>query len=371
MRIICAINTFAADIYKDKDIMKLFGIAAIVAFLLQIAPVQTFAVNATDNDSVSADSTNGNRKLTFEGELYTEVNYGHKRFSENSKKWDFPHVIASGTLSLGSWSFVAELEYERFFEDGEWQDKFNDCFFKNKLYLNKRFSDAVQLKAGIIDVPVGVTNSGGPALTIYDPESEAVMLPLAWHEHGIALWGNCGRWAYYLSGLFYMKAPLKRSKALGVAARVDYTADMGLHVGLSGYKGIASAGMVCYSRPDFIGTNGFAYACLDFDYVKNGWTIDGSCVYSSDSNAMGYGIEAGFDLMSLISNAPKDLSVTPLARYDGFMADAATTMNKWTVGLNITPLRNLDLKLQYGSRHNCGKNIEASFDICLGYTLEI
>lgn len=325
----------------------------------------------TTADSVDTEKTEQKNKLSFDGEIYTEVNYGHKRFSENSKKWDFPHFIVSGELKLGSWSLVAELEYERFFDDGEWQDSFKDCFFKNKLYINKRFSEALQVKAGIIDVPVGLTNNGGPALTIYDPEAESIMLPLTWHEHGIAVWGSSGRWSYYLSGLLHMDAPLKRSKALGVAARVDYTADMGLRIGISGYKGTASAGTVCYSRPEFIGTNGLTYASMDFDYQDKGWTVDGSYTFSSDSHAMSYGIEAGFDIMSLFDKAPKNLSVVPLARYDGFNADKATTMNKWTVGVNITPLRNLDLKLQYGSRHNCGQSIDASFDVSLGYTLEI
>lgn len=305
----------------------------------------------------------------LEGELYTEVNYGHKRFSETRQKWDFPHFVFSGKLTLGSWSLVAELEYERFYDDGAWQDRFRDCFFKNKLFVNKRFSDALQLKAGIVDVPVALTNDGGPALTIYDPESEAMMLPLSWHEHGIGVWGESGRWSYALSALFHMDAPLRRSKALGVAARADYAAPCGLRLGVSGYKGTSSAGMVCFTRPDYVGTNGLTYAALDFDYVKKGWTIDGSVICASDSHAVGCGMEAGYDVVTLLPAWAGKFSVVPFARVDRFSAHGFTVMNKWTLGLNASPFDGVDLKVQYGSRHNCGQDVDASLDVSLGYTL--
>lgn len=324
---------------------------------------------APDTTAMAADSGAEEKTSVFSGSFYTEVNYGHKRFSENRQRWDFPHFVFSAQVNLGSWSLVAEVEYERFFDDGEWQDKFKDCFFKNKLYVNKRFSEAVQAKLGILDVPVALTNAGGPALTIYDPESEAMMLPMSWHEHGVGVWGSVGKWSYALSGLFYMDAPLRRSKALGVAARVDYAASCGLRLGVSGYKGTSSAGMVCYTRPDYVGTDGLTYAAFDFDYQKNGLVIDGSYIYSSDCHAMGYGVEAGYDVMTLFPSAPKNLSVVPLARYDGFNAQGFTTMNKWTVGVNMTLLKGLDMKFQYGSRHNCGQDIDASLDVSVGYTL--
>lgn len=318
-----------------------------------------------------ASEQEGNDEKIFTGSAYTEVNYGHKYYGEERTLWDFPHIVLSGELRLGKWwTVTAEFEYERFYDEGEWGNNFGDNFATNLFYVNKSFSNAFNVKAGIIGVPVGLTNSGGPALTIYDPESEAAILPMTWHETGVALWGEAGKWSYELAALAYFDAPFKRSKMMGAAARIAHSNLIdGLNIGLSGYWGTSSCGMVGFGKPaDFIGDNGLAYGGVDFAYENNGWTVDGSAIYCTDNDAKTAGVEAGYDLATLFDVTNGKMQLVPFVRYDGVFT--VVRMNKLTVGANISPLENLVVKLEYGRRKYCGEQIERTFDVGIGYSID-
>lgn len=232
--------------------------------------------------STQAADTDSTATRGIHGSANTEVNYGYESGKAKPTIWDFPHITLSAAAVLGrGWSVTAEVEYERFYTDGAWGNSFRDNFTTNKLYLNKSFSPAMQVKAGIVEVPVGVTNSGGPALTIYDPESEVLLMPMTWHEGGLTLWGERGRWSYSLAALAYAATPLRRSRLLGGAARVAYSPVQDLSLALSSYWGTASRGSARLYAPDFVGTDGILYAALDGSYEANGWTVSGSAVWSS------------------------------------------------------------------------------------------
>lgn len=167
-----------------------------LTLFLCIAWLGAGPINAQENEK---DST-----AWLAGYLMTEANYGHRHGKPHPTLTDFPHIIIGGTAQMGrGWSVVAELEYERFHSDGCWNNRFCDNYTTNKLYINKQWSEAANVKAGIIDVPVGTTNSGGPALTIYDPLDESTLMPMTWHEGGIAFWGadealSLSGWRIYL-----------------------------------------------------------------------------------------------------------------------------------------------------------------------------
>lgn len=326
------------------------------------------AMSSVCSFAAEADST---ENKIFSGSAYTEVNYGHKSYGEERTLWDFPHIVLSGELQLGKgWSVAAEFEYERFYDEGEWGNNFGDNFATNFFYVNKSFSDALNVKAGIIGAPVGLTNIGGPALTIYDPESEAAIVPMTWHESGISLWGELGKWSYELAALAYFDAPFKNSKVLGAAARINrHDIIDGLRVGLSGYWGTSSCGMVGFGKPgDFIGDNGLAYAGFDFDYDSNGWIVDGSALFCTDNDAKTAGVEAGYDFAGLIEPISGKMQIMPFVRYDGVFTDVR--MNKLTAGVNISPLKNLVIKAEFGRRKFCGGDIERTFDVGVGYSID-
>ncbi len=309
------------------------------------------------------------KQKPFSGEIYSEVNYGHDNYSSNKSMWDFPHIVLSGELTLKKgWSITAELEYERFYEDGEWGNNFRDNFTTNKLFANKAWNESLNLKAGIIEVPVGITNSGGPALTIYDPESEASILPMTWHDGGTALWGTSNQLSYYLALHVSADLPLSKCRMLGASARLDYLFTGGLRIGASSFWGTAHDGQLHYNSPDYLlDARRLFVASFDADYQNNGWVIDASYIYAGEHSAQGVGIEAGFDFGSL-QNSWEDLSIIPFARYDGVFNTFSPATNKWTAGLNFIPWKTLTLKAEYSWRHFSGAETQRNFNIGLGYT---
>lgn len=321
----------------------------------------SLSTHAADTDSTA---TRG-----IHGSANTEVNYGYEAGKAEPTMWDFPHITLSAEAVLGrGWSVTAEVEYERFYTAGAWGNSFRDNFATNKLYLNKLFSPAIQVKAGIVEVPVGVTNSGGPALTIYDPESEVLLMPMTWHEGGLTLWGERGRWSYSLAALAYAATPLRRSRLLGGAARVAYSPVQDLSLALSSYWGTASRGSARLYAPDFVGTDGILYAALDGSYEANGWTVSGSAVWSSDARAHSVGMEAGYNVLA--AAAAEGTELTLFGRFDGVYLPHSMALNKYTVGLNFVPWSTLILKAEYALRHESGLGTTRPLNLSIGYTYE-
>lgn len=301
---------------------------------------------------ITAAEVDSTEQYTFSGTAYTEVNYGHNYYGENREDIDFPHIVVDGELNLNhGWSIYARLEYERLYEDGTWENSFKNNFTTDLLYLNKSWSNAINVKAGIINIPVGQVNSEGTALTIYDPESEAALLPMKWHEGGAMLWGGYGKLEYSASILVYGKLPFNESRVLGGSARLDYHPAEFLRIGAS----------------SFLGSNRFCGA-IDTEMQFKGIIADGSIIYSDKNSAKSAGIEFGYDLMSFTEY--KGLFIIPFARYDGVFNTETPTMNKWTLGFNLCPITNFTIKAEYGWRHYRGTETERTFDIGVGYSIE-
>lgn len=305
--------------------------------------------------------------VRFSGEVATEVNYG--KISDAPHLWDFPHITVAGMLELPrGWSFVAELEYERFREDGDWGNNFRDNYTTNLLYVNKHWSDAVNVKAGIIDVPVSVTNSRGSALTIYDPVSEAEMLPMTWHEGGVALWGALGRWHYEVGGLMYSAFTARSTRAIGIDARSEYwfvdRDDDYAKVAVSGYWGTSGWGNLGLQRAAFMEEDGVLIGAIDWDVCLSGLVTDGSFIKSTDANVWSVGAEVGYNVLQRCTDKA---AVVPFVRYDGFFDD--TMGNYFTLGMNVSLPYGFILKGQNAWYHKHAEKSSHHWDLSLGYVL--
>lgn len=305
--------------------------------------------------------------VRFTGEVATEVNYG--QITGVPHLWDFPHVTVAGTLELPrGWSFVAELEYERFREDNEWGNNFRDDYTTNLLYVNKRWSSGLNVKAGIIDVPVGVTNSRGQALTIYDPVSESLLLPMTWHEGGLAFWGAQGRWHYDVGGLIYSAFTARGTRALGVDARSEYWfvdhADDYAKVGVSAYWGTSGWGTLGLQRPDFMENDGVLIGAFDWDVCLSGFVSDGSFIKTSDADVWSVGAEAGYNVLQQVTDK---VSTIPFVRYDGVYD--GTMGNYLTLGMNIELPYGFILKGQNAWYHKHAEKSSHHWDLSVGYSL--
>ncbi len=302
---------------------------------------------------------------TWSASVGTEVNYGHLHHAQHSTMWDFPHIWAGGEVRLGQgWSVAGEVEYERFYTDGEWQNDFADNFWVNYLYLAKSWSEQVNVKAGIVPVPVGLLNGGGDVLTIYDSESEMALLSTGWHEAGAAFYGSSGKWAYNVAALAYLD---KHAQMLGASARADYQAADCLRLGASAYWGDTRRGTVGYQAPYFERGGGIFYGSADFAVDANGLVGSGSVIYASKMDACSAGIEAGYNVLEH-SNVP-EMSIIPFARCEGVW-NTGDDIGKYTLGVNVEPLEGFLLKGEYYWRHHNAGCTERGFNLGIGYSID-
>ena len=320
--------------------------------------------------SASAEAQDSVSGKCVEVSIMTEVNYGREHGDEDAALVDFPHLLLCCEAELGrGWSVVAELEYERFYEDGQWGNDFRANYTTNKLYLNKCWNRALNVKAGIVDIPVGTTNAGGPALTIYDPLSESKLMPMTWHEGGMAVWGSMGRWHYEAGGYFYLTAPLRRSTMLGGAMRVGVQPIDGLDVSASCFVGSSKEGMVQRQNPYLASFEHVYHAAVDFSYLAHGWTVDGQMIACSAHGNKSAGIEAGYDCLNGVvrRRSLAQCSAIVFARFDGYFHVESVSCNKWTLGLNTTLPLGVTFKAETAWMNPSTARHVTRFDVSVGW----
>lgn len=320
----------------------------------------TSVARSSDNDTLTG--------VRLEGSVYVEANYGHRFSGAERNRWDFPHTVVAAAADFGrGWTVEAELEYERMYEDGEWCNDHWDNFAVNRLFVAKTWTPAVGLRLGVVGVQLGITNSGGPALTIYDPVSEAALMPMTWHEAGGAFFGQAGRWTYEVAALLYGAAPLRDSRAIGVAAALHYSPMEGMRVGAGMFRGRADRGNIHSCSPDFIDGRRLTYAVAEAELEKGGWTASASMIYTDADDARSVGVEAGYDVMTGLETG---LGLTPYVRYDGVFGVEEEAICKWTAGVGMELPAGFSLKAEYGRCRHRGAFTEHTLDVSVGYELK-
>ena len=340
---------------------------------------------------------------------------------------DIPHAVIYLGYDFGrGWTFGTEIEFEHGGnglayekedeEGGEWEqevEKGGEVELE-QFWLQKSFSKALNLRIGHIVVPVGLNNAHHEPLsyfTVYRPEGENTIMPSTWHQTGLSLWGRYGDFRYeaqLLAGLNAdgftnvnwikngNKSPLEFDVAnkYGVALRVDNYTVKGLRLGLSGYYGHSignsypnnAAGVDAeYKGQVLIGA-------VDLTYKGYNWIVRGQADYGYlgdaaqlkyvynrlnskspykhsafvSKNAYAWGIEAGYDLFSVIGNWSKVKRLNAerpqlyvFGRYEQYNPYASQTkgtaydyteVKRFAVGLNYHPIKQIVVKAEYSKR---------------------
>ena len=340
---------------------------------------------------------------------------------------DIPHAVIYLGYDFGrGWTFGTEIEFEHGGnglayekedeEGGEWEqevEKGGEVELE-QFWLQKSFSKALNLRIGHIVVPVGLNNAHHESLsyfTVYRPEGENTIMPSTWHQTGLSLWGRYGDFRYeaqLLAGLNAdgftnvnwikngNKSPLEFDVAnkYGVALRVDNYTVKGLRLGLSGYYGHSignsypnnAAGVDAeYKGQVLIGA-------VDLTYKGYNWIVRGQADYGYlgdaaqlkyvynrlnskspykhsafvSKNAYAWGIEAGYDLFSVIGNWSKVKGLNAerpqlyvFGRYEQYNPYASQTkgtaydyteVKRFAVGLNYHPIKQIVVKAEYSKR---------------------
>ena len=124
----------------------------------------------------------------------------------NHGRFDIPHAVIYLGYDFGrGWTFGTEIEFEHggtgsaieyeaeeSIEFEQEQEKGGEVELE-QFWIQKSFGKFLNIRAGHIVVPVGLTNAYHEPLnffTVYRPEGENTILPCTWHQTGVSVWGT-------------------------------------------------------------------------------------------------------------------------------------------------------------------------------------
>lgn len=292
--------------------------------------------------------------------------------------------------------FVTEVELEHVEE-----------VYVEQAFLQYSLSDRVNLRGGLMLVPMGIVNEYHEPTTfngVERPSMDKSIVPTTWREIGVGVSGrfdeiSLGYQAYVFTGF----ASVNGSKVLGgkdglrngrqkgiqstvdspnLSAKLDYYGLPGLRLGLSGYVGRSQAQD---DVEDIDGSSvGLSMVGLDARYAYKRLTARGQFVYAglTDTEAynelyydldadptqglgsamQGWYLEAAFNLLPLT----KEQQLYAFARYEDYDTNAkvegdllendAFNRTEWTLGLSYKLTPGAVVKADYQFKNDATNN---------------
>jgi hypothetical protein len=374
--------------------------------------------------------------------LFQRMNYGADRYKDPagaprekrayisiprtilSFDYKFTPSLVLGTeveFEYGGTGSALEVEYD---EAGEYEmevEKGGEVVLE-QFHLTKRFAPWLNLRAGHVIVPVGLTNAHHEPIFFFGtvrPEGETTILPSTWHETGVSLMGRVGGGLNYevmmINGLDpngFSSANWIQGGKQGLfeksvmtspafAGRLEYTPVRGLRVGVSGYYNRTARNASIPQKTADIAAK-VSIATADVQYQNRNLVVRANFVYGHltdamrlsqinkniskntqfartpvASDAMTYAVEAGYNVMSVFGSRQR---IIPFARYEYYNSAekvpaemSAMPINKrdlFTAGANYQIAPGLLLKADYSVRRlDRGRyNNENTFGLALAYT---
>ncbi|MBE6204851.1 MAG: hypothetical protein IKK27_01185 [Alistipes sp.] len=434
--------------------MKRFLLTLMLGTALSFATYAQQSEAPSNNEVQTTQSSEKPSRLTIGG--YGEAVYTRNFFSDkylrytdagtykddkSHGRFDLPHVVLWLGYDFGrGWSLGTEIEFEHGGtesaveieeeEAGEYESEVErggevalEQFWINKAWLGGK----INLKMGHIIVPVGATNMyhmPTEFFTNYRPEGESTIMPCTWHETGVSLWGEVGKWRYevmllpgldsdrfgrqtWVAGGAGSPYEFKIANSYAGAFRVDNFSVKGLRLSLSGYvgnsfrntlsvtandkykdvKGTVAIGSFdfCYDAHDLIVRGNFDYGHLTDSELITKYNMSmrndsPSPKQAIGSDAISAGVEAGYDLFGIGDNAKLNgQSLYLFGRYEyydsmykteGTIQDSAWCgRQRVAVGLNYRPISDIVIKAEYSiGLLDKAFNNEPSFSIGIAYS---
>ena len=327
------------------------------------------------------------------------------------------------------------MEFDKFEEFGEFETEIEKGgeVIVEKLAAVFSFQTALNFRVGHIIVPVGlVAKRHRPQhyFTTTRPEAETHLIPTIWHETGIELFGSLGSLKYQaqiVNGLdstgfssrhwivpgHQLRFETANAEAPAFVGRLDYAFSEDATLGISGYYGDTAANR---PKPDVDFDAHVGIVSLHGFYEMNAVKVRGLFLWGAlenadrlsrvnrtlsnnlnvkrtpiGSSALGYYIEAGYDILSLFrqprSNAkdtdlkdtPPDTVLDVFARYDYYDTMASVEgiifdnprweRSTWTFGINYHVHPKMVFKSHYSLRRlaTTDKNKENTFALGFGF----
>ena len=283
-------------------------------------------------------------------------------------------------------------------------------------YLDYKLTDNFGLRAGLLLVPVGITNEVHEPpvwLGTIRPRSENKIIPTTWRESGFGFFGETETFSYRaylvnsLDGIGggsagskgFSSSGLRGGRQKGAKAiaenfsavgRVDYTGTPGLMIGTSLYTGDQGHNSDLNGREVSIGTTIWEG---HIKYQGRGFDIQALTALASVDNAdklnemkgltgsgsvgekmSGWYAQLGYDL--LFSSASEQ-ALLPYVRYEavntqvdvpsGYSSSGSKDFNVTTIGLAWKPIGNTVLKTDYEIHSNASSSGINQFNVAIGW----
>lgn len=285
--------------------------------------------------------------------------------------------------------FVTEVELEHVEE-----------VFVEQAFLQYTLSDNINLRGGLMLVPMGIVNEYHEPTTfngVERPSIDGSIVPTTWREIGFGVAGkfddaSLRYQAYVFNGFASVNGSsvlggsngLRNGRQKGIqstinspnfAAKLDYYGLPGLRLGLSGYFGRTQA----EDDVDDIDGSDVGISMVGFDarYAYQRFTARGqfihanlsdteayNALYSSDlgSALQGWYLEAAYNLLPLT----KQQQLFAFARYEDYdthasvdgslLKNASYDRNEWTLGLSYKVAPGAVVKADYQIKDNATSN---------------
>ena len=293
-------------------------------------------------------------------------------------------------------SFVTEIEFEHVKE-----------VYVEQAFLNYALNDNINLRGGLMLVPMGIVNEYHEPTTfngVERPSIDGKIIPSTWREIGFGLYGNSNSLslryqAYIMNGPisyndghklrgsdFLRKGRQKGAESVGsngnFTAKVDYYGLPGLKLGLGYYSGKTQT-----TDKSIDGSQvGLSMVAFDARYIKNRFSARGQLVSANlsdsgkynllsgkdlGSKASGYYIEGAYNLLPLENTQKLDLFVryedyNTHAETDGIPVNVSFHRKETTFGFSYHVANGAVFKMDYQSKGTVVDDFKGQFNVGLG-----
>ncbi len=372
---------------------RFFTLFLVVASIIGINAQESNTSSENEYKNVAQKLLSSDSKLAIGG--YGEVHYNqvlNKQTRDNAVLDAHRMVLFFGYNFSKHTQFVTEIEME--YANEVWVEQ---------MFLQHKLNDYVNLKAGMLLIPMGIINEYHEPTTFNGVERPVIdnkIAPSTWREVGVGLSGNILpvslKYQLYLvngpsgydgtKGLFKgtdglrggrQKASKSYMSSPNFTGKIEYFGIKGLNVGLSGYFGNSQSKL--YDKLDETNTTltlkadssvvGISMLGADARYNSKGLELRGQFYYTALSNTeqyntftrtgtkrndlgnsmMGYYVEAGYNVLRFFEQSKMEL--VPFARYQDYnlhnTVDANLAVNNAYIANVITT--GLTLKLTKGA----------------------
>ena len=288
--------------------------------------------------------------------------------------------------------FITEVEFEHVKE-----------VYVEQAFLQYSLNDNVNLRAGLMLVPMGIVNEYHEPTTfngVERPSMDGAIVPTTWREIGVGVSGKSNeislRYQAYIFNGFQstlsdgngnitsgkiggskglrggrQKGAKSNFNNINFAGKLDYYGFPGLRLGLSGYFGRTQSNV---DVEDVDGADvGIAMVGLDARYAKKRFTARGQFVHGSLSDTEAYNTATGKDLGSALQgyyleaaynllSQEKQQQLLGFVRYEDYNTHASTEGNlaknnaydrqEWTLGLSYKIAPGAVVKADYQFKNN-------------------